>query len=67
MRELKSTTTRTITLCSCSEHAGSLLLSLSPSSVLTRGGVLIARGGRIDPNIDSIDTKASIGIGSILA
>ncbi len=25
------------------------------------------RGGRIDPNIDSIDTNVGIGIGSILA
>ena len=25
------------------------------------------RDGQIDPNIDSIDTKVSIGIGSILA
>ena len=28
---------------------------------------LITRGGQIDPNIDSIDTKVSIGIRSILA
>ncbi len=26
-----------------------------------------SRGGRIDPNIDSIDTNVGIGIGSILA
>ncbi len=28
---------------------------------------LSIRGGRIDPNIDSIDTNVGIGIGSILA
>ena len=31
------------------------------------GEGMLARGGQIDPNIDSIDTKVSIGIGSILA
>ncbi len=29
--------------------------------------LLQTRGGRIDPNIDSIDTNVGIGIGSILA
>ena len=42
-RGLKSTTTRTTTLCSCFERAGSLLLLLSLSSVFARGGVLLAR------------------------
>ncbi len=38
----------------------------SDKSVICRGSVL-CRGGRIDPNIDSIDTNVGIGIGSILA
>ena len=29
--------------------------------------LVLGRGGQIDPNINSIDTKVSIGIGSILA
>ncbi len=29
--------------------------------------MVLTRGGRIDPNIDSIDTNVGIGIGSILA
>ncbi len=28
---------------------------------------VLCRGGRINPNIDSIDTNVGIGIGSILA
>ncbi len=31
------------------------------------GARMLARGGQIDPNIDSIDTNVGIGIGSILA
>lgn len=48
-------------------QTGKLWLFWGGGELKQNGSALSGRSGRIDPNINSIDTKVNIGIGSILA
>lgn len=46
--------------------SGRLVYSLGCGMILSVKFMLVIRGVRIDPNVDSIDTNVGAGIGSIL-